>query len=69
MVHLEKGADFRCENHGPYFLLRPLTETARAWITTHLPNEARWLDKGVIVEQRRIWAILADIQESDLVIR
>jgi hypothetical protein len=60
--------DFRCENHGSIFLLRPLSESAKIWVEENLPAEAQWFGDAVVVEHRYIWAILAGIQNDGLVV-
>ena len=60
------GPDFRCENHGSLFLLFPLSPSAHSWIEEHLPEDAQWFGKAVVVEHRYIWTILDGIQDAGL---
>jgi hypothetical protein len=61
--------DFRCENHGSVFLLRPLNQAAQSWIEENLPSDAQWFGSGVAVEHRYIWAILEGIQNDGLAVQ
>jgi hypothetical protein len=46
--------DFRVENHGSIYLLRPLTARARAWVENNLPEDAPAFGNAVAVEHRYI---------------
>jgi hypothetical protein len=65
----ESGPDFRCENHGSIFLLRPVSQTAHSWIEQNLPSDAQWFGRAVAVECRFIWPILEGIQNDGLVVQ
>lgn len=61
--------DFDFENHGSLALLRPLTETGRAWINENVTREGfqPWWPT-VIIEARYLRTILEGIVDSGLVI-
>jgi hypothetical protein len=58
--------DFRCENHGTVFLLRPLTQSAHSWLEEHLAEDAQYFGGAVVVEHRFVWNILIAAQEDGL---
>ena len=64
----EARPDFRCENHGTVFLLRPLSPASFAWIESHLPSDRITFGNAVAVDHRCIWAILAGLQDDGLVV-
>lgn len=64
----EDGPDFRCENHGSLFLLRPLTRSAHSWIEEHVPSDAQWFGNALVIEHRYVWTILVGIQDSGLTV-
>lgn len=46
--------DFRVENHGSVFLLRPLTVRAHDWIVAHVADDALWFGRALVVEPRYV---------------
>jgi len=48
----EIGPDFRCENHGSIFLLRPISPAAFLWIHENLPSDRQMFGNAVAVEHR-----------------
>jgi len=60
------GPDFRCENHGSIFLLRPISPAGFAWIEEHLPPDRITFGNAVVIEPRYVWAILVGLQEDGL---
>jgi hypothetical protein len=60
------GPDFRCENHGSLFLLRPISPAGFAWIEERLPPDRITFGNAVVIEPRYVWAILFGLQEDGL---
>jgi hypothetical protein len=63
--------DFKLENHGCLFLLRPLTTLAREWMNEHLPlehPETQFFAGAIVVEPRYIGPILEGIVADGLVV-
>ena len=64
--------DFKLENHGSLFLLRPLTTLAREWMNEHLPldhPETHFFAGAIVVEPRYIGPIVEGIVAAGLVLR
>lgn len=51
-------SDAAVENHGSIFLLRPLTSSAKDWISENLPNDVMWFDGAVAIEPRYVCDII-----------
>jgi len=58
--HQEITMDFLVSGGGTVYLLRPISTEAKAWVETHIPDDAQWLGEAVAVEHRYI----ADIVEG-----
>jgi len=53
------GADLRVEGHGSVFLLRPLTDTGREWLTENVANEGwQWLGDALACEPRHVGDVI-----------
>jgi hypothetical protein len=64
--------DFKLENHGSLFLLRPLNPAARDWMGEHLPvdnPETQFWGDAIVIEPRYIASILDGIIGDGLVLR
>lgn len=62
-------SDFRCENHGSFFLLIPITTLAHLWIQDNSrPNNPKF-GSGVVLEHRHVWAVLEYLQSDGLAVR
>lgn len=59
--------DFEVQNHGSIFLLCPLTDSARAWVEEHLPEDVLTFGRGICVEHRFISNIVHGIQDAGFV--
>ncbi len=69
---LRTELDFKLENHGCLFLLRPLTTLAHEWMTEHLPvenPETQFFAGAIVVEPRYIGPIVEGIVAAGLVLR
>jgi hypothetical protein len=51
--------DFISVNHGSVLLLMPCSDAARAWTDEHLPENAQWFGRSVVIEPR-YFADIAD---------
>jgi len=60
--------DFYVQDGGSIFLLQPLTEAARAWVSEHIPEDAQYFGSAVVVEHRYIGNIVAGIQNDGLTV-
>jgi hypothetical protein len=58
--------DFRVENHGTLFLLRPLTPAAGSWVKENLPEDRLTFGHAVVVEHRYIADIVHGAQADGL---
>jgi hypothetical protein len=64
--------DFKLENHGSLFLLRPLTSVARDWMGEHLPMdnpETQFWGDAIVIEPRYVAPIVDGIIGDGLVLR
>jgi hypothetical protein len=61
--------DFSVENHFSLFLLRPLSDAARDWISEHIPDDAQVFGEAVVVEHRYIGEIVNGARADGLVVR
>lgn len=46
--------DYKAENHGSLWLIRPLTPEATEWLNENLSEEAQWFGNAVAVEPRYV---------------
>ena len=60
--------DCQHANHGSIILLTPLTELAKDWVGTYLPDDLQWFGGGVAIEPRYFDNIADGIQEGGLTI-
>jgi hypothetical protein len=64
--------DFKLENHGSLFLLRPLNSAAKEWMGEHLrmdnPETQFWGD-AIVIESRYVAPIVDGIIADGLVLR
>lgn len=61
--------DFALQNEGTIYLLTPLTDSAKEWVTEHLPEDAQWFGNGVVIEWRYIACIVQGIQDDGLAVQ
>jgi hypothetical protein len=64
--------DFKLENHGSVFLLRPLNSVAKDWMDEHLPMdspETQFWGSAIVIEPRYIAPIVDGILADGLVLR
>jgi hypothetical protein len=55
--------------HGTIFLLRPITDSAQAWVDEHLPEDVTWFCGAVVVEHCYIGAIVEGAIADGMVVR
>ncbi len=55
---IEYHADVRLENHGSFFLFRPLTEKAKTWLRRTAPADAQFVDDALAVEPRFVLGVV-----------
>lgn len=60
--------DVNVENHGSIVLVRPLTAQACQWCDDHIPDDAQWFGKAVVVEPRYVAAIVQGMQNDGLTV-
>jgi hypothetical protein len=60
--------DFYFANHGSITVLTPLTEAAQVWVFEHLPDDARMLGNGIVIEPRYAGPILEGLTEDGLTV-
>jgi hypothetical protein len=64
--------DFRLENHGSLFLLRPLNPVAQNWMSENLPvddPETQFWGDAIVIETRYVASIVDGIIGDGLVLR
>jgi hypothetical protein len=64
--------DFKLENHGSPFLLRPLNSAAKDWMSEHLPTdnpETQFWGDAIVIEPRYVAPIVDGIIGDGLVLR
>ena len=64
--------DFKLENHGSLFLLRPLSTAAKDWMGEHLPvddPETQFWGSAIVIEPRYLGPIVDGILADGLVLR
>jgi len=62
--------DFKLENHGSLFLLRPLNSAAKDWMGEHLPTdnpETQFWGDAIVIEPR--WTARLDVSGSYVLTR
>jgi len=66
-----KSPDFEVENHGTIFLLRPISDAARAWVSEHIGQDNGYQPyyPTIVVEHRYIADIIAGIQGDRLAVQ
>ena len=68
----ETELDFKLENHGSLFLLRPLSVAAKEWMQQNLPvdsPETQFWGDAIVIEWRYVDAIVDGIIGDGLVLR
>jgi len=58
---VDKQADFEVRNEGSIYLLRPMTDAAKAWCDEHLPEDAPMFGNAYVVEHRFIRGVVEGI--------
>jgi hypothetical protein len=66
----QASPDFLLENHSSIYLLRPLTENARAWVEDHIGSDNGFQPywPAVVIEHRYVGAILEGISSDGLAV-
>ena len=59
-------ADFRLENHGSLFLVRPLTKSGEEFLTQTAPEDAQFMGNAMAVEPRYVEGVCEAIAEYGL---
>jgi len=60
--------DLICSGYGSLYLLRPLNQTARLWIETHIDPGHQTFADSVVIEHRHVWDVLRGILEDGLAV-
>jgi hypothetical protein len=60
--------DVEVENHGSLILVRPLTPAACDWCEEHIPEDAQWWARAVVVEPRYVADIVQGMQNDGLTV-
>jgi hypothetical protein len=48
------STDFTVQNEFTIFLLRPLIDGAREWLSEHTPDDVQWFGDAIVVEHQYI---------------
>jgi hypothetical protein len=67
---VQASPDFLLEKYSSIYLLRPLTENARAWVEDHIGSDNGFQPywPAVVIEYRYVAAILEGISSDGLVV-
>jgi hypothetical protein len=68
VTELVPEPDLRVSGGGSVYLLVPVSDAGREWMTEHLPQDAIGLGDGVAVEHRYMSDILEGIADAGLVV-
>jgi len=60
--------DVAFENHGSIWLARPLTKAAYVWIAEHIPDDAQFFGKALVIEPRYVPPIVEGMQGDGLTV-
>lgn len=55
-------------NHGSLVGMTPMSDTAREWMNEHIPDDAQWLGRQLMVEPRYAGDIIDGMQGDGLVV-
>jgi hypothetical protein len=58
--------DLIVSNHGSIFLLTPVSDSGRQWVSEHIPDDAQRLGDNIAVEHRYIADIIEGAQADGL---
>lgn len=61
--------DVFVRNEGSIFLLTPMTDAAREWIGEHIPEDAQYMGRSLVVEHRYVEDIVAGMQVDGLIVK
>ena len=64
-----RPTDVQVVCHGSLWLVDPLTEAARAWITEHVPDDAQWWASRLVVEPRYVHDLVVGMRDDGLEVR
>jgi hypothetical protein len=59
-------SDFKLENHGSLFLLRPSNEAARMWLQDTAPEDAQFLGPAMAIEHRYVEGVIEAARNDGL---
>lgn len=59
-------SDFHLNPQGGIFILTPMNELAKSWLREHIPDDAQWFARGVVIEHRYVDGVIAGIAEDGL---
>jgi hypothetical protein len=51
------------ENHGTFFLVRPVSSFTREWIRENVSEESTWFGNALVVEHRYIGDLVAGMKQ------
>jgi len=60
--------DFLVMDHGSIIVLTPNSDEAKQWVKEHIPPEAQWFARGVVIEHRYADDIIDAILGTDMTI-
>lgn len=61
--------DVFVSNEGSIFLLTPMSDKAREWISEHIPEGAMYMGRALVVEHRYVEDIVAGMQGAGLIVK
>jgi hypothetical protein len=56
-------------DHGSLIGMTPMSDAGRSWMREHIPDDAQWLGRQLMVEPRYAPAIMEGMQDAGLELR
>jgi hypothetical protein len=63
---MKMATDFLFVDHGSICCLTPLSPEAEGWVDDHIPDDAQYFGRAVVIEPRYVEPILEGITEAGL---
>lgn len=60
--------DVVVNDQGTIVLFTPMTDTAKQWISEHIPDDAQWFGRSLVVEHRYADDIAVGMESDGLVV-
>ncbi len=61
--------DMQFSNHGSIWIMEPLSDAAREWVSEHIPEDAQaWGKNGIVIEHRYVYDIMVGATNDGLTV-